>query len=81
MVRVCSQSAARKQAEKEAKAALRAAQRREAERLKGEMEAEARRRYDEATEQMGCRELAIHGQVVTGTSRPFHYFKAQDPST
>jgi len=76
-----TESAARKQAEKEAKAALRAAQRREAERLKGEMEAEARRRYDEATEQMGCRELAIHGQVVTGTSRPFHYFKAQDPST
>lgn len=75
------QHAAQKKAEKEAKAALRAAQCAETERRKKEIEAEAQRRFNEATEQMGTRELGIHGTVVKGTSRPFHYFKAQDPST
>jgi hypothetical protein len=75
------QEAARKRAEKEAKVTLRGRQREETERRRREIEEEARRRYEEATEQMGSWELEVHGKVVQGSCKPFHYFKAQDPST
>lgn len=55
--------------------------RREIERRKAEIADENRRKFDELTEQMDSRHLALHGKVLQGTVKPFHYFKAQNPST
>ena len=75
------QSAEHRAREKAAKLKAKEDGRREIQRRLKEIEEEKRKLYIDLTEQFDDRQAGIHTRVVEGTAKPFHYFKAQDPST
>ena len=75
------QSAERKAREKAEKLQAKEAGKAEIQRRLKEIEEEKKKLYMELTEQLDRKQEGIHIKVVEGTAKPFHYFKAQDPST
>jgi hypothetical protein len=54
---------------------------REIQRRLNEIEDQKKKLFMELTEQFDYKQEGTHRKVLEGTAMPFHYFKAQNPST